>query len=514
MVRYCWLLLFLFGMQLWAQTAVIDEDIQEVELIELSLDEIQAQTWQQDAENLSRYTKHWALENRFWLDEQLLNLHRFSAYYGGHKLDFALLKNWEEPSTHIGVTLKINSDGAIKEMILGNYRPRFGTGISLGATGGRKQSKILELGTLGSVDVYSPMGAAFKAKLYMIEAMAFASMQNRALQINQYNQITGFKKHKSSLESSDKEGLWGSALAFENKHVAFGALLYEQINHWEAQNQLFKQSSLTTALALKLNIQDFDFDLELGQLNQNTHAFATLRYEHAGFKQSFSFAKDPDRKRLAYSNFAQALTSSAEAVELSYNALFPIVKRLKLQLLFSGAQNQKHQQSSNAIKSRMVAKLIYSDAASTLGFKLSRFDREVLAHTLQDYSISRPDHWRFELDMNHKVLPHLQLQLHCRYHIEDKISYQNNGFFYHSGLSYSHQLISLEAGYKACFKNQYGFYYLDQSYEGWSFASKDDSELYLAGKWELSPVSVSLHYKHSLQESKNKRLLLAFTIKS
>lgn len=497
---------------LWAQAPNVENEAEFTEIIELSLDEIQEQTWQIQMATLKQESKTWALKNRFWLDDHVRDLHHLAGTYAGHKLDFAMIHDWENDSTHMGISLKIQDSPMQKEIILGNYRPRFATGLSLGAVGGRRHEKMLELAPLGSVDIYSPMGLAMKAKIWLLEAMAFASMQTRALKIDQNNQIQSFVKHKSEQRTLDKERLWGAALAFEHKTAAVGALVYEQKFEWERQSKPYQQKSLVSAMAFQVKIKEFDFDLELGQVKENTHAFAALHYQHAGFKQSFSLAIDPDRKELAYGNYAQILSRNPDTMELSYNALFPLAPRLKMQLVFAASQAQKHLGSSTSAHSRLIAAIRYSDALSSANFKFSRFDKEVLQNTMQNYQLSRPDHWRFELDLQQKVLPLLSLKLHCRYQLEDKKDLQNNGFYYKNSLCYTQPKMKLEAGYQARFQNKYGIYYLDESYEGWSLSTKDASEIYLSGKADIKPISLSIRMMQSLNEKKSQSYILGLDL--
>lgn len=184
-----------------------------------------------------------------------------------------------------------------------------------------------------------------------------------------------------------------------------------------------------------------------------------------------------------------------------------------MQLLFSANQHQKPTASSNSIKSRLVAALKYKDKASALGFKVSHFDREVLSNVLQNYTVSRPHHWRFELSASHKPIQPLQLHLNTRYHIEDKESYKNNGFYFNSGIRYKYKMMGLNAGYKASFRNKYGFYYLDDSYEGWSLATGDDQQVYLGSTLDVHPAYLRLNYRHSLQDVDNYRLTAELIIK-
>ena len=513
MVRYCLVFILLFGFQLWAQVPDFDEEIQGPELIELSLDDIQIQAWQQDAANLLKQTRLWALKNQLWWDGELQNLHHFGGSFSSQRLDVGLLHNWDEQSSYLAASLKINSLSAIEEMVIGNYRPRFGSGLTLGTSGSSRHSSMLELASMGPVDLYSPMGAAMIASIWEIQTLAFGSIQNRPLLFDQNNQIVSFAKRKTNNHILDRERIWGGALAYENDFIGLGALLYEQKHDWSHQNAYYKRTLLIPAFALKLYLSELDFDLELGKIGEEVHAYAALQYKHAGFKQKISLAKDPDRAKIAYSNFAQVITRNPDTLELSYDALFPLAKHLKLQLLFAANQHQNPTASSNSLKSRLVAALRYADKTSALGFKVSHFDREVLAHTLQNYTISRPQHWRFELSFSQKPIQALQLNLNCRYHIEDKESYKNNGFYFNSGFKLKHKTLSLDAGYRAFFRNKYGFYYLDDSYEGWSISTRNDQQVYLGSRLDAHPAYLHFNYRHSLQDTKDYRLTAELTIK-
>ncbi|MGI6198811.1 MAG: hypothetical protein ACOYIS_06790 [Candidatus Cloacimonadaceae bacterium] len=513
MVRYLLVLLLLFSVPIWAQVPDQDEEIQSPELIELTLDEIQVQGWQQDAADLLQQTRIWALENRLWWDGELESLHRFGGWYTGNRLDVALLHNWDNHNTHFGASLKVDRSGAIREMAVGNYRPRFGSGVSLGISGSGRRGPMFELGSMSPVDLYSPMGAAVIADIWELKAMAFGSIVNRPINVNTNNQVASFAKRKVDYDTLDRERIWGAALAYEDEYFSVGGMLYEQKHNWEHQNVVYKQKLLIPALAFKLDLNEFEFDLELGKIKKKVHAYAAFRYEHEGFKQQISMAKDPDRSKIAYSNFAQAVVRNPNSIELAYDALFPLAKYLKLHLLFSANQYQQPTSSNNSIKSRLAASLRYADKVSAFGIKVSYFDREVLSNIMQNYAVTRPNHWRFELNVNHKALDPLQIHLNCRYHIEDKKNYKNNGFYYNSGLRYKHKNVCFDAGYRACFRNKYGIYYLDESYEGWSMSVREDQQIYLGGKLDFHPAYVSLQYNQSIQHAKDYRIIAGLTIK-
>lgn len=513
MVRFLLVILLLFSVKTWAQVPDPEEDIQSPELIELSLDEIQVQNWQQDAAERLKQTRIWALENRLWWDGDLNSLNRFSGWYAGNRLDVGLLHNWDDHTSFVGASLKANNDSHIREMVVGNYQPRFGSGVSLGISGSSRRGEMLQLNSMGPVDLYSPMGAALKAKIWELEAMVFGSIVNRPINVNANNRVISFAKRKDKYDTLDRERIWGAALAYEDEYFSVGAMLYEQKHNWEHQNVIYKQKLLIPALAFKLDLHEFEFDLELGQIKKKVHAYAAFRYEHEGFKQQISMAKDPDRSKIAHSNFGQVIIRNPDSIELAYDALFPLAKYLKLHLLFSANQHQDPTSSNNSIKTRLAGSLRYADKVSALGLKVSYFDKEVLSHIMQNYALSRPHHWRFELGMSHMALEPLQIHLNCRYNIEDKKGYKNNGFYYNSGLRYRHKNLSAEAGYRACFRNKYGMYYLDESYEGWSVATKDDQQLYLGGKLDFHPAYFSLQYKQSIQHAKDYRISAGITIK-
>jgi hypothetical protein len=513
MVRYFLIFILLFSVQIWAQEPGFEAEIESPELIELSLDEIQMQAWQQDATNLLTQSKMWGLKNRIWWEGELQNLHQFSGQYSGHKLDLGLLYNWDEHKTYGGASLKASNISFIDEMVIGSYRPRFGSGLTLGTTGSSRQGFMLELGSLGPVDIYSPMGAAAIAEIWEIQALVFGSIQNRPMTVDANNRPVAFAKKKIKNNLLDRERIWGGALAYENDFVSLGALLYEQKHDWHHQNLAHKQTFLIPAFALGLYLSDFDFDLEVGKIKEDVHAYAAFLYEHAGFKQKISMAKDPDRSKIAYSTFGQVFTRNPETIEFAYDALFPLAKKLNLQLLFSANQHQEPTASGNSLKSRLVAALKYKDKASALGFKVSHFDREVLANVLQEYTVSRPHHWRFELSASHKPTQALQLHLNSRYHIEDKEDYKRNGFYFNSGVRYKYKMVGLDAGYRAHFRNKYGFYYLDDSYEGWSVSTGDDQVLYLGGRLDVHPAYLRLNYRHSLKDTEDFRIVLELTLK-
>ena len=513
MVRYFLIFTLLFSVQLTAQLPPFQDDVESLELIELSLDQVQLQAWQQDAANLITQTKLWGLKNRLWWDDSLQNQHHFSGCYSGQKLDVGLLHNWDDSKSYAGASLMASDVSVLNKIVIGNYRPRFGSGLTLGTPGSSRHGSMLELNSMGAVELYSPMGAAAIAEVWEIQAMAFGSILNRPMVVDGNNRPVAFARRKIKNSALDRERIWGGALAYENDFLALGAMIYEQKHDWHHQNVHHKQTLLIPAFALRLYFSDFDFDLEAGKIEDKVHAYAAFLYEHSGFKQKISMAKDPDRSKIAYSNFAQAITRNPDTLEFTYDALFPLIQNLNMQLLFSANQHQEPTASSNSIKSRLVAALKYKDKASALGFKVSHFDREVLSNVLQNYSVSRPHHWRFEFSASHRPIERLQLHLNTRYHIEDKESYKNNGFYFNSGIRYKYKMMGLNAGYRASFRNKYGFYYLDDSYEGWSLATGDDQQVYLGGTLDVHPAYLRLNYRHSLQDVDNYRLTAELIIK-
>ena len=135
MVRYFLIFTLLFSVQLTAQLPPFQDDVESLELIELSLDQVQLQAWQQDAANLITQTKLWGLKNRLWWDDSLQNQHHFSGCYSGQKLDVGLLHNWDDSKSYAGASLMASDVSVLNKIVIGNYRPRFGSGLTLGNPG-------------------------------------------------------------------------------------------------------------------------------------------------------------------------------------------------------------------------------------------------------------------------------------------------------------------------------------------------------------------------------------------
>lgn len=500
MVKFLAILILLIPLGLCAQEAI--------ELIELDLPSIEYQAWEK------LYEDQFSLKNQVvldWVKDETYSLHNLHVDYQGQQLYFNFQDDWENNLSYVNFAVKIKQNQLFEELNIGHYRIRFGSGITLGSGSKRLDRALIEIEKPPHPQSYSPLGAAARFKVNHISGLLFGSIANREAKLSPQNKIISLAKTKHGLKDTSTETIWGGAIGYESKLFKIGLTGYAQAYDKHFVNPSIKKDSAIFALYWGLRFKEHSLDAESGTVNQNPHHFLAWNYRHQGFEQTFSFALDPDQRQLAYFSPREVLSRDANTMELAWDARFPLFKNANLNTRFAFDQNARDHISSKGLVKRLLASFDYSPKEHDFRFTISHFDREILSQIGEegiDYSVTRPSHWRFELGYKDQVFPHLQLILNSRYHLENKDTWKNNAFYYHSAIRFSYKNSALKFGYQGWQNAKTGIYYEDDLPLAWSLSQKEEQNLYLAGDLQLKNIKLGLNYRQSLTQSKDQRLVL------
>jgi len=500
MVRLLTLLMLLLPLVLAAQSAP--------ELIELNLENLAYDAWEQlGAELLGPQTKL-SLDNRLWVDDDSYSLHRARFSYKGQELRINYRENWDAGNRETNFSARVRQDKLLRDLTLGHYRVHFGSGIALGSGSRRLEGPVLRIEDPPQPERYSPFGAALKLQWQGLAAGIFASVLNREARLNADGDLLSLPKIRIDLDTRTRESIWGSALSYESQLFRLGLLAYAQsYNRDFADAELERSTTLISAYG-GLRLKDHSLDLESGQVHGEAYHYLAWNYRHQGFEQTLSFAIDPDQDQVAHSTPREVLSRDPDTMELAWDAVFPIFRKADLSLRFSADHLGGNSFSTSNLRTRLLAAFHYGEEARRLSFKVSHFDREVLVHIDESYQMTRPKHWRYELGWQDRVLPSLEIILQARYHIEDKNSWANNGFYYHSALRFRQARLSLKLGYQGWQSSRAGFYYEDDTPLAYSISTRDDQAVYLAADLTLTRVKLGLNLRQSLRQGEDRRLIL------
>lgn len=500
MVRTLIALVLLIPLCLMAQS--------DLELIELNADNLEYQAWQQLYKELLSPKNRLGVDNRLWIDNDSYSLHQAYFRFQGQELSLNIREDWDNNLTQANFSARIQQDKLLKDMALGHYRVRFGSGIALGSGSRAGNADVIQLETPPQPQRYSPFGAAVKLGWKGASALVFGSVLKREARLDAEGKVFSYPKTKSGLDTTGREVLVGTALGYEAKLFRLGLLSYRQDYDLEFVSPLLAERSDILSAYGGIRFKEHRLDLESGVVNDDAHHYIAWNYRHQGFEQNLSFAVDPDQAQMAYSTPREVLSRDPNTMELAWDAAFPIYKDMSLALRFSADHVRGNSLDANNLRTRLIAGYRFRGKDQSLSFKVSHFDREVLLHIDDHYSMTRPKHWRFELGYDDKVLPALNLSLNCRYHIEDKTNWQNNGLYWHSALRFTTGKMAFKLGYQGWQSSRAGFWYEDDNLQAYSIASKDDQNIYLSADLALKQIKLGLNLRQSLQHTQEQRFII------
>ncbi|HNZ06799.1 MAG: hypothetical protein KBA79_04545 [Candidatus Cloacimonetes bacterium] len=479
----------------------------EAELIELNAETLEFNAWQELYRQLLSPGSELGLDNRLWLTDQSYSLHRLMFRHQGRELALNLYNDWTDGDTDANVSIRLAQDKLLRDVALGHYRLQFGTGISMGSGSRSLKGPVLQIERPPSPRRYSPFGAAIKTQWKQVAGLLFASVAAREARLNAASEIISLPRTKTGLDGSTRENLWGAALSYEAKLFRLGVIAYRQSYDRDFEGGLERVSTAGSVYGA-LRFKAHTLDLESGLTNDSPHHYLAWNYRHQGFEQTLSFAIDPDQDQVAYSTPREVLSRDPDTMEMAWDARFPLFKDARLGLRFAADHLRGGSVSTNDLRTRLLASFEYGQQAENFSFRVSHFDREVLSHIDEDYNLSRPKHWRFELAYKDQVLPYLGLMLNCRYHIEDKSSWKDNGLYYHSALQFQSGKLSARLGYQGWQSSKTGLWYEDDTLSAWSVAGKDDQNLYLSADLNLKRLKLGLNIRQSLTDQDERRIIM------
>ncbi|MCB5228791.1 MAG: hypothetical protein GX122_02380 [Candidatus Cloacimonetes bacterium] len=478
------------------------------EIIELDSETLSYNAWEELYNQLMLPDTQLGLDNRLWLEDDSFSLHQAYFQHDGQDLFVNYGNDWKKNLSHFNFGIGIRQNKLVEDVALGNYRLHFGSGITMGSGSKSTKGDVFRIQRAPRPDSYSPFGSAIKLHWRDFRALAFGSVLNREITQNTDGEILSLPKTRSGRADITRESLWGGALSYEAKVFRMALLGYIQGYDREfASADMDSQTKIFSAYA-GVRLNEHSVDWESGQAGKNQHHFLAWNFNHQRFKQTISFAMDPDHKQITYFSSREALGRDPDTVEMAWDASFPLLKDTSMFLRASADQKRRDYISSKGMKSRLLARFGYHPKHRNLNLTISHFDKEILTKTGDDLHTSRPQHWRFELDYKDKVLPTLQLILNTRYHLEDKEGWDNNTFYWHSGIRFNKNRFGVRGGFQGWHGAKRGTIYMDDTLLAFSEAKRDDQFIYLGGDLVMNNMKLGVDLRQSLKDSSNQRAIL------
>jgi hypothetical protein len=478
------------------------------ELIELDTENLAYDAWQDISKELLAPQTRLGLDNRLWLEDDSFSLHRAWFRYKGQELSINYRNNWTHGSAPANFNVRVRQDKLLQDLALGHYRIRFGSGIALGSGSRQLSGPVTQIEGPPQPERYSPFGAAMKLQWQGLATTLYASVLNREARLNAEDDMLSLPKNRLDIDTTARESIWGSALSYEARLFRLGLLAYEQTYSRDFADPDLKRASTVFSAYGGLRLNAHSIDLESGQVNGDQHHYLAWNYRHQGFEQTLSLAIDPDQSQVAHSTPREVLSRDPDTMELAWDTVFPLFKDADLALRFSADHLRGTGLSTGNLRTRLLAAFIYKQKDNSFSFRVAHFDREVLLHIDETYSMTRPKHWRFELGFEDRVLPYLAIILQTRYHIEDKSTWENNGLYFHTALRFKPVNLALSLGYQGWQSSRSGFYYEDDTPLAYAISTRDDQFIYLAADLSLKRIRLGLNIRQSLKQGEDRRLIL------
>lgn len=361
-----------------------------------------------------------------------------------HKLIHARLnyrKDADEDLLNGSVRIKPKA-AIVKNLVLGNYRLRFGKGLVLGT--GQTESRGMDIREPGSPGYYIAQGAALDLGLKDIGAVVFGSVQNRKVSLRD-SLISYLPKSRSDGMDTSREDIAGLALELNRKHLDLGLLVYYQAYDLDFANPDWQQRLFLASVYGRADYKRITLSGELASDQDKANAVLSAELIYPKFKQEISVKLLPRKQIPAYAYRQTILSTTNHANEFSYRMRYQAWPRLQLQLHCLSFQSMDRLSARRSMQ-RIDAQSVYKDSLNIVRFLVSVFDREIIALQDSSYISSRPQHLRFASNIQRQLSSKLDFKLFLRYHLEEKTDYRDNSWYWHARFDFAHKRLKLRWG--------------------------------------------------------------------
>lgn len=484
---FCIMLLLLGAMPLFAQWDEIPE-LQPEQLQDNWLEQFYAEMQESQARLHAN--------SRFRMDEDILNAF-LSGLYSDEELEASSSIYLDEGAGPLAAfQLAHQGQGALREQVaIGQMRCSWALGNILWKSSGADLGFSIRRAAHPSYA--SLQGIAGSLGWGSLSAFILASGQKRSAILNN-NRISQLYKSRKQTISGVGEEILAGGIEIEKQQARGGILGYYQSYHRAWADPRLQQSLLACSLYGAYYDDKYRLEGELSLAGKHPVLKVEALSKLQNLEQKLGFAYHQGIQLPAYAARASLLSNQGERSELSYNLQYAPGHDVAISISHALSRQNSALERQSWVQ-RSILALSYTPHDTSIIVQLTRLDKELLLATDSTYINSLPVHYRAQLKLAQQLSPALAWEMQFRYYYEEKLTTDNNSFYWHNSLAWKSDELKLNLGIKT-WQSMRTLILPDEDQslpEGYTVASSDDNRIFITATYKLAKIRASAEIAQS-----------------